>query len=76
MTLTDLGDCHYLSEPIFAPDPQNSHQGWILVVVYNVELQRSEVWILDSQHLDSEPLCRLALPQTVALGFHGTWSAA
>jgi all-trans-8'-apo-beta-carotenal 15,15'-oxygenase len=76
MTLTDLGDCHYLSEPIFAPDPQNPYQGWILVVVYNVDLRRSEVWILDSQHLDTEPLCRLALPQTVALGFHGTWSAA
>jgi all-trans-8'-apo-beta-carotenal 15,15'-oxygenase len=76
MTLADLGDQHYPSEPIFAPDPQNSDRGWILTVVYDANQQSSEVWILDSQGLDAAPICRLALPQTVAFGFHGTWRAA
>ncbi len=33
----------------------------------------SEVWVFDSDRLDSEPVCRLALPSIVPMGFHGTW---
>jgi all-trans-8'-apo-beta-carotenal 15,15'-oxygenase len=76
MMLADLGGQRYPSEPIFAPNPQQPDRGWILSVVYDAKSNASEVWIFDSQELRDGPICRLALPQVVALGFHGTWKAA
>jgi all-trans-8'-apo-beta-carotenal 15,15'-oxygenase len=75
MILTSLGENCYPSEPIFAPDPQNPEGGWILTVVYDGNYHSSAVWIFDAHRLGDEPICRLALPQTIAFGFHGTWSA-
>jgi all-trans-8'-apo-beta-carotenal 15,15'-oxygenase len=76
MTLADLGGQRYPSEPIFAPNPQHPDRGWILTVVYDAQSHTSEVWIFDDRSLGNGPICRLALPQVVALGFHGTWKAA
>jgi all-trans-8'-apo-beta-carotenal 15,15'-oxygenase len=76
MTVADLGAYQYPSEPLFAPNPQQPRQGWILTVVYDSEHHRSEVWIFESQALQAGPICRLALPQVIPLGFHGTWKAA
>ena len=52
-----------------------SGQAWLLTVVYNSIADRSELWIFQADTL-GEPMCRLALPNTVPLGFHGTWQAA
>lgn len=71
----DFGDNHYPTEPIYAPDPENSEQGWILTVVYDGNSHTSEVWIFDSNALDSEPVCKLELPSIIPPGFHGTWRA-
>lgn len=76
MIVADVGEHRYASEPIFAPNPENPEQGWILSVVYDGDRHVSEVWIFESHALDKDPLCRLALPQPVALSFHGTWKAA
>ncbi|MGB8702172.1 MAG: carotenoid oxygenase family protein [Thermosynechococcaceae cyanobacterium] len=73
LTVADLGQHRYPSEPIFAPHPQNPEQGWILTVVYDSDRHCSEVWIFDGPALQSEPICRLALPEVVPFGFHGTW---
>jgi all-trans-8'-apo-beta-carotenal 15,15'-oxygenase len=74
MTIADMGQ-GYPSEPIFAPDPANPEQGWILTVVYWGDRHASEVWIFESHALENSPICRLALPHPVALSFHGTWKA-
>ena len=63
----------YPSEPIHAPDKQDSLQNWILTVVYNGNYDRSEVWIFDAAYLDREPVCKLELPKVIPPGFHGTW---
>jgi all-trans-8'-apo-beta-carotenal 15,15'-oxygenase len=76
LTLVDLGGDRYPSEPIFAPHPQDPDQGWILTVVYDAEQCMSQVWIFESEHLSGGPICRLALPQIIPFGFHGTWAAA
>jgi all-trans-8'-apo-beta-carotenal 15,15'-oxygenase len=76
MTLADMGANSYPSEPIFAPNPENPEQGWILTVVYRGDRHTSEVWIFESHALENGPICRLALPQPVAFSFHGTWNAA
>jgi all-trans-8'-apo-beta-carotenal 15,15'-oxygenase len=69
----DLGEGCYGTEPIFAPDPENAGRGWVLTVVFDSDLNQSEVWIFDSAHLNQDPVCRLALPSVVPMGFHGTW---
>lgn len=75
VTEADLGDNCYPMEPIYAPDPANPDRGWILTVVFDGNKDRSEVWVLDSDRLNDEPVCRLGLPHVVPLGFHGTWNA-
>ncbi len=72
----DLGKNRYPMEPIYAPDAQNPHQGWILTVVFDGNNDSSEVWVFDAAHLDAEPVCRLELLSVVPFGFHGTWKAA
>ncbi len=69
----DLGENRYPMEPIYAPDAIDSTQGWIVTVVYDGSTDISEVWVFDSDRLDDQPVCRLALPEVIPLGFHGTW---
>ncbi|MBW4696070.1 MAG: carotenoid oxygenase family protein [Lyngbya sp. HA4199-MV5] len=73
LTEADLGTGHYPSEPIYAPDVHHPEQGWLLTVVYSASVDRSEAWIFDSDRLEDEPVCKLALPHVVPPGFHGTW---
>ena len=74
LTEADLGTNRYPSEPIYAPDTNHEGQGWLLTVVYDGNTDRSEAWIFDSDRLDDEPVCKLALPHVVPPGFHGTWN--
>lgn len=76
LTIADMGEMGYPSEPIFVPNMPYSEQGWVLTVVYDRQQDRSEVRIYDSEALDQDPLCRLALPQVIPFGFHGTWKPA
>ncbi|MEO1620624.1 MAG: carotenoid oxygenase family protein [Cyanobacteria bacterium J06632_3] len=64
----------YANEPLHIPDHKNSSSGWVLAVVYNANAERSELWIFDAATL-GEPICRLALPNIIPLGFHGTWQS-
>ncbi|WP_434687615.1 carotenoid oxygenase family protein [Pseudanabaena minima] len=75
LTEADLGANRYGMEPLFAPDATNPDRGYVITVVFDGDRQYSEVWIFDSDRLDSEPICRLALPSIVPMGFHGTWRA-
>ncbi|MDY6940287.1 MAG: carotenoid oxygenase family protein [Cyanobacteriota bacterium] len=76
LTVADLGENRYPSEPIYAPDALEADRGWVLTVVYDGNLDRSQVWVYDADRLDDEPTCQLALPDVVSLGFHGTWNPA
>lgn len=76
LTTADLGENRYPMEPIYAPDPRNLDQGWVVTVVYDGNSDSSEVWVFDSDRLDEPPNCRLGLPSVVPMGFHGTWKAA
>lgn len=89
LDVADCGENCYPTEPLLAPHPRNSEQGWLLTVVYNGNTGASEVWIYsvgaDSSlgadgdrrsPLQESLVCRLALPNVIPMGFHGTWSAA
>ena len=73
ITEADLGKNRYPMEPLFAPDASNPDHGYVITVVFDGDRECSEVWIFNSDRLDSEPVCRLALPSIVPMGFHGTW---
>ncbi|HEY9697263.1 MAG TPA: carotenoid oxygenase family protein [Trichocoleus sp.] len=76
LTEANLGEGCYPSEPLYAVDAIDPNQGWILTVVYDGNQNQSEVWIFDADRLDDAPVCRLALPMVIPLGFHGTWNPA
>ncbi|HEY9691693.1 MAG TPA: carotenoid oxygenase family protein [Oculatellaceae cyanobacterium] len=71
-----IGENCYASEPIYAIDAYNPDQGWILTVVYDGNIHKSEVWIMNSDRLNESPVCKLQLPSVIPLGFHGTWKPA
>lgn len=70
-----LGQNRYPSEPIYAPDALTPNQGWVLTVIYDGNIDQSEVWIYDSNGLDQDPVCRLQLPQVIPFSFHGKWQS-
>ncbi len=76
LTVADMGEDHYPSEPIPVQNPANPDQMWILTVVFNASQNRSEVRIYEGDRLNEEPLCILALPEIIPPSFHGKWQAA
>ena len=71
----DLGEGNYGSEALYVADGIDPQQGWLLEVVYNAVAEQSELRVFDASTM-GEPVCRLALPEIVPIGFHGTWQAA
>ncbi|MBC7881841.1 MAG: carotenoid oxygenase family protein [Anaerolineae bacterium] len=76
LVIAPFADGHYPSEPIYVQNLTDLENGWVLTVVYNSAEDSSELWICDASHLDTAPICRLALPQVIPPGFHGTWRSA
>jgi all-trans-8'-apo-beta-carotenal 15,15'-oxygenase len=68
-----LAENLYPTEPIHATDKFDPNRGWVLTVIFDGNLDRSEVWIFDRDRLDDEPVCILSLPSIVPISFHGTW---
>lgn len=62
-------------EPVFVPRPGGTEEtdGWILTFVYDPDLHRSRVDILDGREFDAGPVCRLHLRGHVSYGFHGNF---
>ncbi|HAC64123.1 MAG TPA: hypothetical protein DCF68_11440, partial [Cyanothece sp. UBA12306] len=73
ITMADMGEHCYPSEPIFVPRSPSAETGWIITVVYDGYYHHSEVRIYNSESLNLDPLCRLKLPKVIPPSFHGTW---
>ena len=76
LTIADLGENRYPAEALYACDPLHPEQGWVLSVVYDGNLDMSEVVVWDSDRLNEEPVCRLGLPEVIPHSFHGKWKPA
>ena len=63
------------SEPVFVKDPNGSEEddGWVLSYIYQPEIDKSEIVIIDSRSFEKEPVARIHLPVRVPYGFHGNW---
>ncbi len=68
----DFGENYYPSEVTIIPSIDDSEKSYALTVVYDGNSNCSKIYIFDSKTL-TEPICILALPKVVPLGFHGTW---
>lgn len=62
-------------EPVFVPRSPHAPEGdgFLLSYVYRETINRSDLVILDAQHVDDEPLAIIQLPHRVPFGFHGCW---
>jgi len=75
----DPGENSTVSEPIFVPghpDQAGQGQGYVFVVVARRDLMRSDLVILDAQHVDRPPVATLSLPIRIKSGLHGNWVGA
>ena len=73
IAIADMEKNCYPSEPIPVADDDDAEQGWLLTVVFDGNTEKSEVRIYRSDDLSQPPVCRLALPNIIPPGFHGTW---
>jgi len=66
----------YGSEPIFVPRPGATAEddGWVLVLIYNAERQKSELVILDGRDLTKGAIATLRLQHHVPYGLHGSFT--
>jgi carotenoid cleavage dioxygenase len=65
-------------EPVFAPRPGGTgeHDGWVLVMTYDVEHDTSQLVVLDAAHFGGPPVAIVHLPIRVPVGLHGNWFPA
>ena len=70
-----FGKGRYGSEAPFAPrtNAVDEDDGYLLSFIYDERESRSELIILDAQHITDEPLARVIIPQRVPYGFHACW---
>ncbi len=64
------------TEPVFVPRSPTEGDGYLLVVVYRTQEDRSDVVILDAQQIDTEPLAVIKIPHRIPFGFHGNFVQA
>ena len=66
----------FVGEPVFVPRPNGTQEddGWVLVIVYDAECDRSDVVILDAKNLDSQPVAKLHLKHHLPYGLHGNFT--
>jgi len=69
------GEYRFPGEPVFvkAADGRGEDEGWILTVVYDVTLDRSDLVILDATSFAGPPVATVHLPVRVPFGLHGSW---
>lgn len=78
----------YGGEPVFIPRNPTSYRngrptpdfegaeddGWVVLLVFNAERERSQLVILDAQNIDQGPIATLYLKHHVPYGLHGTFT--
>ena len=71
----DFGVRFVPGEPVFVPKSADAaeHDGWVLALRYDRELDRSDLVVLDANPFGGDPVAVVQLPRRVPIGFHGSW---
>ena len=66
---------HLPGEPVFVPKPgaQAEDDGWLLMLLFDSEVMRTKLLILEASDLSE--LASAELPHNIPLGFHGFWTS-
>ena len=75
-TLWNSGPNTSLAEPCFVPKHANAGEGvgYLLGVRYHLDQElRSDLVILDAEHIDEGPICTVRLPVQASPQVHGWW---
>ena len=74
-TTHDFGADRVPGEPVFVARERAvaEDDGYLLLYVYDKPSDTSEFVVLDAVTPDEAPIARVALPQRVPYGFHGSW---
>ena len=68
----------FISEPIFVPRDRSADSaeddGWILVLIFDAEFNRSDLVVLDAQNISGKPVATLHLKHHVPYGLHGSFT--
>jgi len=63
-------------EWLFVPTGADEDAGYLLTYTFDDRTERSHLVVLDATDVARGPVARVALPQRVPYGFHGTWVPA
>ncbi|KAI4377649.1 hypothetical protein MLD38_015244 [Melastoma candidum] len=71
----DLGEHCFCSGSIFVHREGGTEEddGWVVSWVHNEESDESHVYIIDAKKFEEKPVAKIAMPQRVPYGFHGTF---
>ncbi len=74
----DFGAGRLASEFVFQPRHAQAAEGdgWLMGYVLDLERQRSEFVILDTQRFCGEPAAVVEIAHAIPMGFHGNWMPA
>ncbi len=69
------GPKRYGGEAVFVPraNATDEDDGYLVTFVYDANTECSELIVADAQHMDTDPIARVMMPQRVPFGFHGIW---
>lgn len=67
-------DLHFVGEPLFAPDPEDPAQGYVLVLVTDGLSAETKLVVLDAVRIAAGPLAVVPLP-LLPIAFHGDFEA-
>jgi len=72
------GDTSSTQEPVFVPKSADAPEGegYVLGVVNRRAEHRSDLVILDAQHMDEGPVATVKIPVRLKYGIHGNWVPA
>jgi carotenoid cleavage dioxygenase-like enzyme len=72
------GEAYALHEPQFVPRRHDAPEGdgYLIGVANNLAESKSELFIVDAQHLADGPVARVKLPFRLHMQVHGCWASA
>lgn len=76
VTHFDFGDTHYVGEPVFAPDPTQPSEGWLITQVLEGQSGTSFFAIFNASAVEAGPIAKARLTHHLPISFHGAWTPA
>ncbi len=69
-------DGRFGGETVFAPAGDGEDRGYLLTFVADEASGESELYVIDAQNVEEDPVARLRIPQRVPYGYHTWWVGA